>query len=470
MDESATNEYMGDSITFDIKVDAAQLASEEDGFGNSDYDEDAGYLTPVASYIELFTAIENGDDVDLQEPIVIDEHFFAALDEFNGPSLAVERSTVVDTNAIIDGEGITISRTAETANDALFLVKSGYTLTLSNITLDGGAIWAGETDPTLLRGTVNNGIAAGAAIISTEGNAKLVLNEGTVVQNNGGANAISLATRGGGMLTLNGAHVINNTSAAGAIWGGDDVLINEGTVINYNHATSIGGAFRMVNGYNAITFTMNGGEMNHNKSDGTGGAIWGGNNAYYVFNGGEMAYNYSVGGGGAIWTGTYESYTISGDFKLHDNSTDESIGGAIRFCDHASLTMTGGEVYNNYAAGKSDAFFLNNNSATITGGTIKDNFSYSGGLGLTVGEAVIEGVIAFGLATNHNTAYLAENFNGYKFTTSETAANFSQFNIKPAAGYVYTEGDEAKFICMNEGYSTYWTGSVFKLQADAVSE
>ncbi len=42
MDENAGNEYMNQSITFDIKVLAGQLASEKDSFGNT-YDEFAGY-------------------------------------------------------------------------------------------------------------------------------------------------------------------------------------------------------------------------------------------------------------------------------------------------------------------------------------------------------------------------------------------------------------------------------------------
>ena len=62
---------------------------------------------------------------------------------------------------------------------------------------------------------------------------------------------------------------------------------------------------------------------------------------------------------------------------------------------------------------------------------------------------------------------LATEFNSFKFTVNESAANFAQFNFKPAAGYTYTEGDEAKLICMNEGYSTYWDAatSTFRLQA-----
>ena len=92
-----------------------------------------------------------------------------------------------------------------------------------------------------------------------------------------------------------------------------------------------------------------------------------------------------------------------------------------------------------------------------------------GGLGLTIGEADIDGVISFGLSTNHNTAYLAAEFASFKFTVDESAANFAQFNFKPAEGYVYTEGDEAKLICMNEGYTTYWDAAagVFKLHANA---
>ena len=50
---------------------------------------------------------------------------------------------------------------------------------------------------------------------------------------------------------------------------------------------------------------------------------------------------------------------------------------------------------------------------------------------------------------------------------NESASNFSKFNFKPASGYVYTEGDEAKLVCMNPGYETYWdaTTSTFRLMA-----
>ena len=128
--------------------------------------------------------------------------------------------------------------------------------------------------------------------------------------------------------------------------------------------------------------------------------------------------------------------------------------------------MTGGEIYNNGDDGNS--LFLYDNSASITGGKIVDNFGYSGGLGLTWGAAEVDGVINYNLGTNHNTAYLALEFNTLKFTVNESAANFANFNFKPATGYTYTEGDEDKLICMNDGYTTYWdtATSTFRLMAD----
>ncbi|MBR2366696.1 MAG: SipW-dependent-type signal peptide-containing protein [Oscillospiraceae bacterium] len=449
MRESAGNEYQNKSIgsSFAVQLLATQLTAENDSFDNQ-YDVEA----PL-DYILVSNATE------LKAALAAKEANIMLTDD----AVASEPYTV-DYNANINGAGHTIKR-ADGYTGTLFNVATGATLTMEAVVVDGGAVWANRSVGSV-GNSANNGVVATGNLIATTGNGSIVLNKDAVLQNNDGVNAVSLATRGGGTLTVNGAQIINNRSAAGAIWGGGNIIINEGSKINGNHATSIGGAIRMVDGYNNITFTMNGGEMNYNSSAGTGGAIWGGNRATYIFNGGEMAYNTSATGGGAIWTGTYESYTFAGSFELHDNSSGD-LGGAVRFRDHASLTMTGGAVYGNTVNGESSAFYLNNNSATITGGSIADNFSYSGGLGLTMGNVDMDGVISFDLATNHNTAYLAESFSGFKFTVNEAAANFAQFNFKPAAGYTYTAGDEAKLVCMNAGYATYWDAATgtFRLQA-----
>ena len=458
MQEGAGNEYQNLTLgEFDIQIVATQLSYEGDSFGD-DYDENAPLdWIAVSNAEELASAIENKN-----EHIVLTDN------------ITIPKSLVIDSNVKIDGNGYEINRTSgissfslrastEPYTGTIFTVKGGATLELTNVTVDGGAIWTGEIDETLQRGTTNGGITATGALVATEGNGALILGEGAVLQNNDGANAVGLSTRAGSKLIINGGEILNNHSAAGAIYGGGEIILNSGKV-NGNHG-GIGGAIRVVTNVGTV-LTMNGGEMNHNLSDGNGGAIWAGasrSNNVYVLNGGEMAYNYSKAAGGAIYAGYYETVKIGGTFKMHDNDSVGNVGSAIRFHDHATLIMTGGEVYNH----RDNSLFLYNNSASITGGTISDNFGYSGGLGLTMGEANITGVIAYDLGTNHNTAYLAESFNSFKFTVNESAANFAQFNFKPAAGYTYTEGDEAKLICMNDGYETYWDAAagVFKLQS-----
>ena len=461
MREVAGNEYQGLSLgAFDIKIVATQDTVESDSF-DENYDAEASLdFAPVSNTRELKTALAN------KEPNIV----------FTDDIVATE-NYIVDYNANINGAGYALYRTSGVSTMALeveatpiyegtvFTVKEGTTLTLENVVVDGGAVWTGEVNPHLLRGTVNAGVTATGALVVTEKNAHIILGEGAVLQNNDGANAVNLGTRTGGKLTVNGGEIINNHSAAGAIWGGGEIVLNSGK-INYNHG-GIGGAIRVVTNIGTV-LTMNGGEMNHNLSDGVGGAIWAGSsrsNNVYVLNGGEMAYNYSPETGGAIYAGHYETVKIGGTFKMHDNDCGATIGAAIRFHDHATLVMTGGEVYNNGDDGNS--LFLYNNGATITGGKITDNFGYSGGLGFTWGEAEIDGVVTFNLATNHKTAYLAKEFNTIKFTVSD-ASHLASFNFKPNAEYTYAEGDEAKLICMYEGYETYWDAatSTFRLQAN----
>lgn len=70
---------------------------------------------------------------------------------------------------------------------ALLTIPSGAQLTLSHITLDGGAIWSGEPDTTLERGTDNSGLKAHAPLITVEGS--LIMSTGAALQNNDNASS-----------------------------------------------------------------------------------------------------------------------------------------------------------------------------------------------------------------------------------------------------------------------------------------
>ncbi len=477
MREDAGNEYQGLSIgtNFSIQLLATQLSSENDDLGN-DYDDDASYVTSATTVEEFFNAIDSGEDVLLTEQIAVNDELVNYMSErYAAATFSREvRTQVVDSNVTINGNGSTIYRTEEMAGAPMFSVESGYTLTLSNIVVDGGAVWIGMTDSTLQRGTTNSGISTSANIVSVGIGAHLVLEEGAIIQNNAGANAVSLTrSTNGSSLTLNGGEIINNTSAAGAIWGGGAIVINSGKISN-NHATSVGGGIRMLdnNAGNTVSFTMNGGEMNHNKSNGSGGAIWGGNNAKYYLNGGEMAYNEAAAGGGAIWGGHQEVFYITGDFTMHHNVAGE-LGNAIRLSHYrwipVELEMTGGHIYANDANGGC-AIYANNNPVVLNGGIIDDVISYNGNDYITVGNTKIDGCLEF----NHDgrgdyKILLGETFEGFNYVVEVEDALFPEFMLDPADGYVYTEGDELKLVCLNEGYETYWDAEakVFRLKAKA---
>ena len=384
----------------------------------------------------------------------------ALEDKVSNITLAADIQTgetfYIDYEVTINGNGCTISR-AEGYTGDVFTVGANAALTLEDIVVDGGAVWANMLTDSVAS---NVGATATGALVVANTNAEIILEEGAILQNNDGAHAVNLGTRIGATLTINGGEIINNRSGSGAVWGGGHITLNAGKISN-NFSTGDAGAIRMVSNCN---LTMNGGEINNNYAAGDGGAIWGYGSSTYNFNGGSMSNNVSAGTGGAIYTGTYSVINISGDFEMCDNKAANS--GAIRLTDHTSMNMTGGTVSGNTQNDESNAFNTWNNSISITSGTLADNMSYVGGLGLTVGAADIDGVIAYDLSTNHNTAYLAAEFNNFKFTVDETNANFANFNFKPAAGYTYADGDEDKLICMNEGYETYWDAatSTFKIQ------
>ena len=353
----------------------------------------------------------------------------------------------------------------------MFNVKAGSTLTLENIIIDGGAVYTGETDEVLKRATTNAGVTATGAIIATEGNGSVVLNEGTVLQNHYSASAVvSLFTRGGGTLTLNGAKIINNTVTNGAaIWLGGAATINEGSEISGNSG-SLGGVFRSVDNQSRydISITVNGGKITNNTS-GSGGVLWSGNGTKVTFAGGEIAYNHATVAGGVIWGGSRDKYYITGDVEIHHNTAGE-LGNVIRlaYSGYPVLEITGGKIYDNTCEATPYAFWCYNDYVSVLGGEIKDDIYYTGGVDFKMGDVKIDGVVHFELATNHKRILLDENFGTLKFTVADNAEHYNNVHFIPAENYVYTEGDELKLICLNEGYETYWDAesSTFRLKAN----
>lgn len=362
-------------------------------------------------------------------------------------SATMDHTLTIPDNITIEGDGHVYSRADEFIG-TMFDVAAGVTLNVNDLTMDG----AGAT-------------ATGNLIATTSGH--IILNNGTVLKNNHGAHAVNLATRAGGTLTLNGAEISNNSSGSGAIWGGGHIIVNEGSKINNNASSDIGGAIRMVGGAN---FTMNGGEMCNNTAVTNGGAIYGygdaTNKSSFTFNGGEISGNEAGGVGGALYSGKYATVVVSGNFVLADNTANNT--GGFRLMEHSSFTMTGGKISGNTSNENAQTSGLYGYSCImkLSDGEIADNVLIEGGYVPTVGGTDLSGVVKLNITPVHNTVYLVENFGTFQYLAAGNY--FDAFHFQPATGYTYTAGDEAKLICLNEGYSTYWdaTTNTFKLKAE----
>ena len=446
LDWTATNEdaaLYGDTYDVIALSQAVQTAGFDDAktaldtaFGAVSAEKAAEWITPI---VEEYEESLIDSEEKLIKAIAAGETEIELARDFT-----VSATVDIPGNVTIKGAGHTISRAAGFTGTML-AAKENSTLTLEDVTLDGGG----------------KAKAATGNLIIAESNAAIVLEEGAVLQNNVGAHAVNLGTRIGATLTLNGGEIINNSSASGAVWGGGHITINSGKISN-NTSTGSAGAIRMVSNCN---LTMNGGEISNNTAAESGGAIWGYGSSTYNLNGGKMSGN-TAAVGGAMYTGDSSVINISGTFELIDNTADDA--GAIRLSNRTAFNMTGGKVSGNTSKNSPnwDGFYGWNPAVNISGGDLADDIYIQGGLTPTVGGSGITGVVHFNVSTNHNTVNLAKEFGTIKFTVAE-GSNFAAFNFKPAADYTYTAGDESKLVCMNEGYETYWNAatSTFKLQA-----
>lgn len=338
----------------------------------------SGTIANLPDYVDTFeefkSAVENGNNIELQGDIVISE------------TVSVPEGVSVD----IDGNDFILIR-EEGFTGTMFQLEDKSTITMQNVTVDGGA---------------EQGIAATGQLIASDGDATIILNGDAVLQNNNGANAIRFTTTYAGTLVMNGAQIRNNTSPDGAVYGCNSITVNEGSIISGNHSTGYGAAFRMVRG----TLTLNGGQITNNTSDKEGGAIYAYQSCSFVLNGGEIAYNSTNSSGGAIWTGYSSSVTVSGT-SIHHNTAAGS-GGAIRLVTGATLTMNSGKIYENYAVDEGGAVYGWNSSAKFIGGEIVNNSCLNGAGGVHMNNKNYEILGAITVQDNYTTSTNTEsNYN-----------------------------------------------------------
>lgn len=223
----------------------------------------------------------------------------------------------------------------------LFQIKKGGMLTLGNqegmkgtITIDGGAVWTGEPDPVLGRGTVNTGITSEASLFEVSGS--LNIYSGVILQNNdchnsgeelGGAVQIMNSA---GMLDMAGGVIRNNhsSSSGGAIISNGQIIMTDGKIYG-NDAEEHGGAIQTkAQPFKKAEFSMSGGIIRNNRCNGYGGGLVISDSSTFNMSGEAMIINNSTTGegdavgGGVAFAEARTTMNVSGNVKIFGNTWD----------------------------------------------------------------------------------------------------------------------------------------------------
>ena len=170
--------------------------------------------------------------------------------------------------------------------------------------------------------------------------------------------------------TISGFH--KDTQGSGVCVNRGKMIMDDGEICN-NTTTKDGGAVMVAS---AGTFEMKGGKIYDNTCGWTGGGIASGGDTVNI-SGGEIYNNKSTStstsdfGGGGIGGWDNAKFTVSGTAKIYNNTAN--IGGGVVLIRGSSLTMNGGEIYDNTATKYPGIGKINNtDSYTVTvSGSVK---------------------------------------------------------------------------------------------------
>ena len=380
MDEDALNAVYNEVQTIYDALDALSTEAVE-----------ALELTPLETAAAFFT--EQVAPLDVSAGIVISEDttwdkattLTENLTVNNGATLTIGEQVTISGDVTISGSG-TIKR-GERFADYMIVVPEGSTLTLKNITVDGGAVWSGDNDTTLNRGTTNSGIAATSAMIYNFG--KLLVTDGAVLQNNDNTTstgAIATEDKDTGEYTF--PSVTDKVRFGGAVLNGGEMRITGGSIQNNSVAWRGAG----VASYGSIE--MSGGAVQGNFAKnrwGDGGAFYlhGAKNvsekgsAYCTISDGQLTANKAGGAGGAVCADGQSILNVSGGSFERNIAT--TTGGGINVYS-SILNMSAGTISGNSADQGGGLNLIMGSKATITGGNITTNKATNGG-GIQVADS-----------------------------------------------------------------------------------
>ncbi len=236
--------------------------------------------------------------------------------------------------------------------------------------------------------------------------ANLIVKDNTEIYNNtskSGGFGVTVADMGD--IELRECDIYGNHSTANSDWGGGGLYIG-GTVTN-----------------DATAYVYEGCKIHDNVAR-TGGGIYLAANMHLIIEGGEIynnttngyAYN-GTGVGGGIYMGNGQrsrasTFEMRGG-KIYNNTATQRAGGGV-YISQGTVTITGGEIYENNAGADGGGIYLNAGTVNMSGGSVYGNIANNsanngGGLYLAGGDFAMSGTAKMytNQANNGAGAYLA---------------------------------------------------------------
>lgn len=259
--DSNGNENTAISVTSDIVcVDVGDYTANIDGVGYN-------------AFQDAVDAAEDGDRIEILKNINLDS------------SITINKSITLS--------GMQVKRTSNTRNVPLFQITAGNVV-FENITIDGGAIWDSNYDGVLERNVHNGGISSQETMVLVTGGS-LTLSDNAVLQNNCNDN------------------YSNSFGSAMRISNDNTKVIIDGGSINNNNGQSNGGVVWLSNG----SATFNGGTVKNNKTNGTGNVYMNGSGTVNI---GNVTMSGNIANGGTAVHNNNGTVKITGRPSLSDNT------------------------------------------------------------------------------------------------------------------------------------------------------
>ena len=156
MNEDAGNKYQDKTFAADVNIIAAQAAYENDGFGNNQYDKDAGYnvieVTADDNIVDVVAEAKDNAIIKLSQGMVLTGRDNMEIKgnksitlDLNGNTLTIENDSSKPINVEKDSS-LYISNGQITTDKASYCVVNSGTLSISNVKINNSKVYGSGID------------------------------------------------------------------------------------------------------------------------------------------------------------------------------------------------------------------------------------------------------------------------------------------------------------------------------------